>query len=139
MLDNMAFIKEHRRGDSVYYELVQGYRDAEGKVRHRRLRWLGKSKTPAPDPVELSGVHFGVLSFQLMEGTLTPEGVFDLLDKIGKKPVPAPDLEAIGIRFDFGGKKLWLHFYPRTSRKGRPHAPRAAKRRAGSGPGRGAA
>lgn len=135
----MAFIKEHHRGDSVYYELVEGYRDADGKVRHRRLRWLGKSKTPPPDPVDLSGLHFGVLSFQLMEGTLTPEGVFDLLDTIGKKPATVPALEAIGIRFDFAPKKLTLHFYPRSPRKGRPRAPRAPRRRGGNAPARGAA
>ena len=120
----------------MYYELVESYRDEEGRGHTRVLKYLGKNKTPPPDPIELSGVHFGVLAFQLMEGTLTPEGVFDLLDTIGKKPASVPELEAIGIRFDFEGKKLSLHFYPRSPRKGRPSAPRVGKRRVGSGPGR---
>lgn len=135
----MAHVRELRRGPHVYYELVESYRDEEGRGHTRVLRYLGKHKTPPPDPVELSGLHFGVLAFQLMEGALTPEGVFDLLDTIGKRPASTPDLEAIGIRFDFSQKKLSLHFYARSPGKARPSVPRAAKRRGGNAPARGAA
>jgi len=125
---NMAFVREHRRGDLVYYELVEGYRDSQGRVKQRRVKWYGKDPTPPPEPVQLSGLHFGVLAAQLIDGSLTPTDVFDLLERIGKKPVPLPDLEAVGIRFDFVKKTLQLYWYPKTSASKDPQrAPRAKK------------
>lgn len=125
----MAFLKKHRRGKVVYYELVEGYRDEEGKVRHRHLKWYGQSKTPPPEPVAVTPIDFGVLAFKMMDGSLTPQDVFDLLEKIGKKPAPLPELEAVGVRFDFFEKTLHVWLYPKGSASKRPpRAPRAAKR-----------
>ena len=124
----MVYRRTHRRGDRVYYEFLESYRDEDGRVQKRKVQWLGKDPTPPPEPVQLSGLHFGVLAAQLMDGTLTPTDVFDLLERIGKKPVPLPDLEAVGIRFDFVKKTLQLYWYPKTSASKDPQrAPRAKK------------
>lgn len=122
----MSYVRKLVRGDLIYYDLVESYRDKQGRPRTRVLKWLGKSKTPAPEPVQVSGVHFGVLAFKMMDGSLTPQDVFDLLDQIGKKPTPLPTLEAVGVRFDFFDQTLQVWLYPKdsTSRR-RARAPRA--------------
>lgn len=124
----MAFVRTLRRGKHVYYDLVESFRDEQGRVQKRVLQWLGKNPVPPPEPVELSALHFGTLAAQLMDGTLTSKDVFDLLDQIGKNPVPLPQLEGIGIRFDLDQKKLWLYLYRKDSPSPGPRpAPRAKK------------
>lgn len=125
----MGYVREHRRGSRVYYEEVEGYRDSEGRVRQRRIRWLGTSPTPPPNPVDITGAEFGAIAIPLMQGTLTPDELFLLLETMGKKPVPVPDLEAIGIRFDIAQKKLALHYYPKEpSSRARGSSPSKDKR-----------
>ena len=124
----MAYVRKHKRKSGTYYELVESYRDDEGKTHKRSLQWLGTNPEPPPDPVELSGLHFGVLATQFMDGTLTPTDVFDLLERIGKKPTPLPELEAVGISFNFQKKLLTLTLYPKQSKSTPPkRAPRAKK------------
>jgi len=45
----MAFIRQQKQGNRTYYWLVESYRDGEtGKVRTRKLRYLGATKPPRP-------------------------------------------------------------------------------------------
>lgn len=132
----MAFVRKFIQGDRTYFALVEGKRDATGKVRQHVLKWYGTRPTPPPEPVTVTGVHFGVLAFKMMDGSLTPDDVFEELGRIGKKPVPLPELEAVGVRFDFLSKTLQVWLYPKPSNsKPRGRAPRAkaggaSKRRA---------
>lgn len=99
-----------------------------------RPKGTPRKKTGSAEPIELSGLHFGVLATQLMDGTLSPNDVMELLDQIGKKPVPLPDLEAVGIRFEFQKKRLTLYLYPKPSEPGPPKPAPASKRGASRKP-----
>ena len=124
------FVRKLKRGKHTYYAEVETYRDEQNRRRQRVLRYLGKNPRPPSDPVPLTGVHFGILATRLMEGTLTQRDVFQHLEQIGK-PIPAEDLEAIGIRFEFGKKTITLRLYPPTSKSSAP--PRARRAKGASG------
>lgn len=124
------FIRALKRGKHTYYAEVETYRDEQNRRRQRVVRYLGKNPKPPPAPVSLTGVHFGILAMRLMEGTLTQRDVFQHLEQIGK-PIPAEELEAIGIRFEFAKKTLTLRLYPPASNPTVP--PRARRAKAASG------
>lgn len=131
----MAFIREYRQGDRTYYAEVESYRDQHGDPRQRVVRWLGTSKTPPPEPIPLKGLDFGDLAVKLMDNALAPDDVFDLLERIGKRPATLAELEAVGIRFDLAQKKLWLYLFPKGYdwKVAPPRAPRAMKSVGGKG------
>jgi hypothetical protein len=109
----MAYVRKLHRGDRVYYERVESYRDEKGRSRTRVLEYLGANPEPPPEPITLKGSDFAMLAVKLMDETLAPKDVFDLLEQIGKKPANLDALEAIGIRFDLAGKKLELCLLPK--------------------------
>jgi transposase len=44
----MAFVRKTKKGDVTYLELVESYRDGDGKVKQRYLQYLGKEVDGAP-------------------------------------------------------------------------------------------
>jgi len=62
-----------------------------------------------------------------MQGDLTPNEVFDMLENMGH-PVIRDSLERIGINYDFEKKTFYIYlFYPKNSKKSRTDAPSAKK------------
>lgn len=107
----MTYIRELKRGEHTYYELVESYRNEDGEPRTRVIEYLGKTPHVTPGPVELSGVDFGRLAVSMMDKTLTPEDVLEFLEDMGH-PIDADELEEVGIRFLFQETRILLSVSP---------------------------
>jgi hypothetical protein len=92
----------------TYYAEVESVREGN-KVIQRYIRSLG-SDPNAPTNFTLEPVHFSYLALRLMQGNLTANDVFEMLEGMGK-PVTKKDLESIGIHYDFGEKKFYIYLY----------------------------
>ncbi len=98
----------------TYYAEVESVREGD-KVIQRYIRSLG-SDPNAPTNFQLEPVHFSYLALRLMQGNLTANDVFEMLEGMGK-PVTKKDLESIGIRYDFGKKTFSIYlYYVKTSK-----------------------
>ncbi len=98
----------------TYYAEVESVREGD-KVIQRYIRSLG-SDPNAPTNFQLEPVHFSYLALRLMQGNLTANDVFEMLEGMGK-PVTKKDLESIGIRYDFGKKTYSIYlYYVKTSK-----------------------
>ena len=69
---------------------------------------------------------FGTLALQIMNQELTPRQLLDQLEELLPEPPPPSRLEAVGIRYDLGGKTLQLLLWTRS--------PSDPSRRAGATP-----
>lgn len=92
----------------TYYAEVESVREGN-KVIQRYIRSLG-SDPNAPTNFSLEPVHFSYLALRLMQGNLTANDVFEMLEGMGK-PVTKKELESIGIRYDFGKKTFYIYLY----------------------------
>lgn len=92
----------------TYYAEVESVREGN-KVIQRYIRSLG-SDPNAPTNFTLEPVHFSYLALRLMQGNLTANDVFEMLEGMGK-PVTKKALESIGIRYDFGKKTFYIYLY----------------------------
>src|SRR3989304_9306070 len=64
----------------------------------------------SPTNFSLEPVHFSYLALRLIQGVLTPNDVFEMLEGMGQ-PVTKRDLESIGIHYDFGKKTFSIYLY----------------------------
>lgn len=98
----------------TYYAEVEAVREGD-KVVQRYIRSLGIDPK-SPTNFALEPVHFSYLTLRLMQGNLTANDVFEMLEGMGK-PVTRKDLEGIGIHYDFGKKTFSIYlYYAKTSR-----------------------
>ena len=126
----MAFVRTHRRrlrdgSVRVYYEEVESYRHA-GKVRQRRLRYLGLSPLP---PIPLPPAHLGLLATRLATGA-TAEEILRFVREMGVE-LPPTSLQALDIRYDVEKKLCELRLYPllpSASRRSRAGSARSSPR-----------
>jgi len=97
-------IRHNKNGEiKVYYAEVESVRVGR-KVIQRHIRSLGINP-PLPTNFPIGDVQFSYLAIRLMQGDLTPNEVFDMLEGMGH-PVMRDSLERIGINYDFGKKNV---------------------------------
>ncbi len=115
----MSFTRTFKRKNKdgtikTYYAEVESVR-VEGKVVQRYVRSLG-TDPGHPNNISIEPVHFSYLALKLMQEALTPNDLFEMLDKMGQ-PVKKEELERIGINYDFGKKTYSISlFYKKTSK-----------------------
>ncbi len=126
----MSYIRKITRRNKngktkVYYAEVESVR-VDGKVVQRHIRSLGTNPS-FPTNFPIDNVQFSYLAVRLMQGDLTPNEVFEMLEGMGH-PVIRDSLERIGINYDFEKKTFYIYlFYPKNSKKSRTDAPSAKK------------
>ena len=115
----MSFTRTFKRKNKdgtikTYYAEVESVR-VEGKVVQRYVRSLG-TDPGHPNNIPLEPVHFSFLALKLMQEALTPNDLFEMLEKMGQ-PVKKEELERIGINYDFVKKTYSISlFYKKISR-----------------------
>ena len=118
--------KRNKNGEiKVYYAEVESVR-VDGKVIQRHIRSLGTNPSfPTNFPIE--NVQFSYLAVRLMQGDLTSNEVFDMLEGMGH-PVIRDSLERIGINYNFEKKTFNIYLlYPKNSKKYTTYAPSVKK------------
>jgi len=98
----MSFIRKIKRGEKIYYAEVEN-RWINGKCVQKHIRSLGTDPNQ-PKSLPIEPVHFSYLAVRLMQGDLTPNEVFEMLEGMGQ-PVRRESLERIGIYYDFEKKR----------------------------------
>jgi hypothetical protein len=116
----MTYIRKFKRKNKdgtirTYYGEVESIR-VGNKVVQKHIRSLGiDPNRPTNFPIE--PVHFSYLALRLIQGDLTPNEVFEMLEGMGQ-PVRRELLERIGIYYDFGKKTYSIYlFYKKSSKK----------------------
>jgi hypothetical protein len=119
-------IRRNKSGKiKVYYAEVESVR-VGGKVIQRHIRSLGTNQS-FPNNFPIGDVQFSYLAVRLMQGDLTPNEVFDMLEGMGH-PVTRDSLERIGINYDFEKKTFCIYlFYPKNLKKSTTDAPSVKK------------
>lgn len=109
------FIRKNKSGETkTYYAEVESVRVGK-KITQRYIRPLGTDPT-TPTNFLIEPVHFSYLALRLMQGELSPNDVFEMLENMGQ-PVRKEALERIGIYYDFGKKTFFIYlFYPKKSK-----------------------
>ena len=117
----MTFIRKINRKNKdgtvkTYYAEVESIREGN-KVHQKYIRSLGTDPTK-PSNYPLQSVHFSYLALRLMQGSLTPNDVFEMLDGMGT-PVTRNELERIGIYYNFEKKtfSIYLHYEKNSKTK----------------------
>ena len=121
------FTRKNKNGEiKTYYAEVESVRVGK-KVIQRYIRSLG-TDPEHPTNFQLDPMNFSYLAVRLMQGDLTPNEVFELLENMGE-PVRRESLERIGIYYNFGKKNFYISlFYPKKRQKGsRNDVPNAEK------------
>jgi hypothetical protein len=98
----------------TYYAEVESVR-VGNKVIQRYVRPLG-TDPEHPTNISLEPVHFSYLALRLMQDALTPNDLFEMLEKMGH-PVKKEELERIGINYDFGKKTYSISLFYRKRSK----------------------
>ncbi len=109
----MSFTRTFKRKNKdgtikTYYAEVESIR-VEGKVVQRYIRSLG-TDPELPNNIHLEPVHFSFLALKLMQDALTPNDLFEMLEKMGQ-PVKKEELERIGINYDFVKKTYSISLF----------------------------
>ena len=103
------FIRKNKSGEiKTYYAEVESVRIGK-KVVQRYIRSLG-TDPEHPTSFQIEPVHFSYLAVRLMQGDLTPNEVFEMLEGMGQ-PVTRDQLERIGIYYDFGKKTFCISLF----------------------------
>jgi hypothetical protein len=110
----MSFIRKIKRGEKIYYAEVEN-RWINGKCVQKHIRSLG-TDPDRPTNLPIEPVHFSYLAVRLMQGDLTPNEVFDMLEGMGHQ-VTRDSLERIGINYDFGKKRTISTCFTRRTQK----------------------
>jgi hypothetical protein len=112
------FVRKNKNGKvKTYYAEVESIR-VGNKVVQQYIRSLG-TDLEHPTNFKIEPVHFSYLAVRLIQGDLTPNEVFELLEGMGQ-PVRRDQLERIGIYYDFGKKTFSIClFYRKKSGKSR--------------------
>ena len=110
----MGFIRKIKQRGKTYYAEVEN-QWINGKCVQKHIRSLG-TDPKQPNNIPIDAVHFSYLALKLMQDALTPNDLFEMLEKMGQ-PVKKEELERIGINYDFGKKTYSISlFYKRTSK-----------------------
>lgn len=125
----MTFIREVKRKNKdgtvkTYYAEVESVREGK-KVHQKYIRSLGTDPTK-PSNYLLEPVRFSYLALRLMQGNLSPNDVFEMLDGMGT-PVTRNELESIGIYYDFEKKTFSIYLYYAKNSKSKNNAKSAEK------------
>ena len=109
----MSYIRQFKRKNKdgsvkTYYAEVEGIRDGS-KVTQRYIRGLGTDPN-TPDNVPIGVMHFGYIATRLMQGDLSPNELFDMIEKMGNH-VNRENLERIGLFYDFKKNSFSLSLY----------------------------
>ncbi len=122
-----TFKRKNKNGTiKTYYAEVESVRVGD-KVFQRYVRSLG-TDPEHPKNIPIEPVHFSYLALRLMQDALTPNDLFEMLEKMGQ-PVKKEELERIGINYDFGKKTYSISlFYKRISRSRTPIDVKYAKK-----------
>ena len=108
-------VRKNKNGTVVtYYEEVESHR-VNGKVVQTHIRSLGRDKE-RPDSFPVERVHFGYIATRLMQGDLSVNELFDLVEKMGHN-VSRENLERIGLFYDFKKNSFSLSLYRNRSAK----------------------
>ena len=111
----MTFIRKIKKGDKVYYQEVEN-KWINGKTVQKHIRYIGKDREN-PDRIPLEKIQFGYIATRLMQGDLSPNELFDMIEKMGHH-VNRENLEKIGLYYDFKKNSFSLTLYrKRTSGK----------------------
>ena len=108
----MSFIRGKKVGGVIYYSEVENVR-VNGKVVQKHIRYIGKDKEN-PDRIPLENVQFGYIATRLMQGDLSPNELFDMIEKMGNH-VNRENLERIGLFYDFKKNSFSLSLYRKRS------------------------
>ena len=108
----MSFIRGKKVGGVIYYSEVENVR-VNGKVVQKHIRYIGRDKDN-PDHIPIEKVHFGYIATRLMQGDLTPDELFDMIEKMGNH-VNRENLEKIGLYYDFKKNSFSLSLYRKRS------------------------
>jgi hypothetical protein len=110
----MGFIRKIKQRGKTYYAEVEN-QWINGKCVQKHIRSLGTDPNQ-PNNIPLDPVHFSYLALKLMQDALTPNDLFEMLEKMGH-PVKREELERIGINYDFEKKTYSISlFYKKISR-----------------------
>jgi hypothetical protein len=91
-------VRKNKNGTVVtYYEEVESHR-VNGKVVQKHIRSLGKDRDN-PTNIPLDRVHFGYIATRLMQGDLTADELFSMIEGMGHH-AGREDLERIGLFYD---------------------------------------
>jgi len=103
------FVRKNKNGTiKTYYAEVQSERVGK-KVVQRYIRSLG-TDPDRPTNFQIEPVHFSYLAVRLMQGDLTPNEIFEMLEGMGQ-PVTRDQLERMGISYDFGKKTFSISLF----------------------------
>jgi len=115
----MTYIRKIKRKNKdgtikTYYAEVESVREGD-KVVQRYIRSLG-TDPEHPTNIPIEPTHFSYLSLRLMQGSLTPTDLFEMLENMGQ-PVKKEDLKRLGIHYDFEKKTYSISlFYQKNSK-----------------------
>ncbi len=108
-------VRKNKDGTVVtYYEEVESHR-VNGKVVQTHIRSLGKDRD-SPSTIPMDKVHFSYIVMRLMQGDLSANELFDMIEKMGYH-VSKDDLERIGLIYDFKKNSFSLSLYRKRSGK----------------------
>jgi hypothetical protein len=110
----MTFIRKIKQRGKIYYAEVEN-QWIDGKCVQKHIRSLGTDlENPTNIPIEPT--HFSYLSLRLMQGSLTPNDLFEMLENMGQ-PVKKEDLKRLGIHYDFEKKTYSISLSYRKNSK----------------------
>ena len=104
----MTFIRKIKKGDKVYYQEVEN-KWINGKTVQKHIRYIGKDREN-PDRIPLEKIQFGYIATRLMQGDLSPNELFDMIEKMGHH-VNRDNLEKIGLYYNFKKNSFSLTLY----------------------------
>ena len=122
----MTFIRKIKQRGKIYYAEVEN-QWIDGKCVQKHIRSLGTDpENPTNIPIEPT--HFSYLSLRLIQGSLTPNDLFEMLENMGQ-PVKKEDLKRLGINYDFEKKTYSISLsYKKTSKSKNQHNAQNAKK-----------
>lgn len=106
----MGFIRKIKQRGKIYYAEVEN-QWINGKCVQKHIRSLG-TDPEHPTNIPIEPVHFSYLALRLMQDALTPNDLFEMLEKMGQ-PIKKEDLERIGINYDFEKKTYSISLFYR--------------------------
>jgi len=110
----MTFIRKIKQRGKIYYAEVEN-QWIDGKCVQKHIRSLG-TDPENPTNIAIEPTHFSYLSLRLMQGSLSPNDLFEMLENMGQ-PVKKADLKRLGIHYDFEKKTYSISlFYQKNSK-----------------------
>ena len=120
----MSFIRTIKKGDKIYYQEVEN-KWIDGKTVQKHIRYIGRDRE-RPDHIPFEKVQFGYIATRLMQGDLSPNELFDMIEKMGHH-ASRENLERIGLYYNFKKNSFSLSLYRKRSSGKQKDAPGAEK------------